>query len=109
MIGTLRWKDHSDGPPLITGVQQSGELAEVRVKPVIVEDRSERCALLALKIEEGAVSQGAWAPLRTGRRSQADSLLESPENADFSPVRHIAPVNLNKIRNLCYFKPLIFW
>lgn len=56
MIGTLRWKDHSDGPPLITGVQQSGELAEVRVKPVIVEDRSERCALLALKIEEGAVS-----------------------------------------------------
>ena len=56
MIGTLRWKDHSDRPPLITGVQQSGELAEVRVKPVIVEDRSERCALLALKIEEGAVS-----------------------------------------------------
>ena len=43
MIGTLRWRDHPGGPPLITGVHQSEELAEVKVKSGIGEDGSERC------------------------------------------------------------------
>lgn len=62
--------------------------------------------LLVLKIEEGAVNQGVWAPLRTGKRSQTGCLPEPPENADFSPVRHVAPVT---VAHLCYFKPLILW
>lgn len=62
MIGTLRWRDHPDGPPLITGVQQSGELAEVRVKPVIAEDRSERCDIAGFEDRGRAVNRGVWAP-----------------------------------------------
>jgi len=108
MIGTLRWKDHSDGPPLITGVQQSGELAEVRVKPVIVEDRLEQCDIAGFE-DRGRGCEPRSVGASKNWKKQSNRFLESPENADFSPVRHVAPVDLNKIRNLCYFKPLIFW
>lgn len=87
-------------------------------------ERVDDATLLALKMKDGATSQGRQ---ETGKAKKTDSHLEPPEgmhlcwHLDFSleyissrehvgymPSRTHDPQNY-KVRNLCCFKPLSFW
>lgn len=80
------------GPVWSRGPFEAGELAAVG-GAVTMEEGSEHAALMALT-EEGAVSQGMWLPPGAGKGEETESLLELPEKAEFSPLRHLTPTTV---------------
>ena len=72
--------DCPDGPKAITGT------LEVKKGGRGVGERLEKAILLALKMKEGAMSQGMWAPPEAGRGQETDSPLEPPEEGNPAPT-----------------------
>lgn len=84
----LECRGHPGGPCLITGVPQSGAQAVFRVKHAIMEERSERCYTAGFEDEARGRESRSMGTSRSWKRE------EPPEKADFSSVRHLAPMTV---------------
>lgn len=82
----LRWRecslDDRGGPNITTGflnVGEGGIRGDQRERERCDDERAERCTLLALEREEGALSQGMWATSRSLERPGDGFSPSAPE------------------------------
>ena len=90
----------SQGPLSVEGDDDGDSVSGMRC-----EDSA--TAVLALKMEEGAMNQGMWAASRSWERQGNGFSLELPEG--MGPSRHLdsSPMRpISDLIHLCCFKPL---
>lgn len=67
--------------PHLRSPKRGGALLGVLDRGEMEEEGRRGAAMLALKMQEGAMSQGTWAPRDTGKVEETDSPLEAPGGA----------------------------